>query len=106
MAETKPLPELLKKETARVWGPDQQEIFQPLEAVMASEQILALFDPVVCLITKDFKIGRLRTTDYGRTRQAIQIVGWREYLRSRHYVKHTDYSPQQKDYEQRGKLAC
>ena len=28
---------------------------------------------------KDFKIGRLRTTDYGRTRQAIQIVDWRDY---------------------------
>ena len=28
---------------------------------------------------KDFKIGRLLTIDYGRTRQAIQIVDWREY---------------------------
>ena len=28
---------------------------------------------------KDFKIGQLRTTDYGRTRQATQIVDWREY---------------------------
>ena len=28
---------------------------------------------------KDFKIGRLRTTDdYGRTRQAMQIVDWCE----------------------------
>ena len=31
-------------------------------------------------VNKEFKIGRLRTTDYGRTRQAIQIVDWREYV--------------------------
>ena len=33
---------MLKKESAWVWGPAQQEAFQQLKADMASEQVLAL----------------------------------------------------------------
>ena len=43
--KTKPLRDLLKKESAWVWGPAQQEAFQQLKADMASEQVLALYDP-------------------------------------------------------------
>ena len=43
--KTKPLRGLLKKENAWVWGPAQQEAFQRLKADMASEQVLALYDP-------------------------------------------------------------
>ena len=39
------LRDLLKKENAWVWGPAQQEAFQRLKADMASEQVLALYDP-------------------------------------------------------------
>ena len=41
----KPLRDLLKKESAWVWGPAQQKAFQQLKADMASEQVLALYDP-------------------------------------------------------------
>ena len=34
-----------EKENACVWGPAQQEAFQHLKADMASEQVLALYDP-------------------------------------------------------------
>ena len=43
--KTKPLRDLLKKESAWVWGPAQQVAFQQLKADMASEQVLALYDP-------------------------------------------------------------
>ena len=43
--KTKPLRDLLKKDNAWVWGPAQQEAFQRLKADMASEQVLALYDP-------------------------------------------------------------
>ena len=40
-----PLRDLLKKESAWLWGPAQQEAFQQLKADMASEQVLARYDP-------------------------------------------------------------
>ena len=40
----KPLRDLLKKESAWLWGPAQQEAFQQLKADLASEQVLALYD--------------------------------------------------------------
>ena len=40
----KPLRDLLKKESAWVWGPAQQQAFQQLKADLASEQVLALYD--------------------------------------------------------------
>ena len=40
----KPLRDLLKKESAWVWGLAQQEAFQQLKADMASKQVLALYD--------------------------------------------------------------
>ena len=43
--KTKPLRDLLKRENAWVWGPIQQEAFKRLKADMASEQVLALYDP-------------------------------------------------------------
>ena len=43
--KTKPLRDLLKKERAWVWGKAQQEAFQQLKADMASNQVLALYDP-------------------------------------------------------------
>ena len=43
--ETKPLRDLLKKERAWVWGTAQQEAFQQLKADMASDQVLALYNP-------------------------------------------------------------
>ena len=43
--KTKPLRDLLKKESAWVWGPAQQVAFQRLKADMASAQVLALYDP-------------------------------------------------------------
>ena len=43
--KTKPLRDLLKKESAWVWGPAKQEAFQQLKAEMVSEQVLALCDP-------------------------------------------------------------
>ena len=43
--KTKPLRDLLKKESAWLWDPAQQEAFQQLKADMASEQVLALYDP-------------------------------------------------------------
>ena len=42
--KTKPLRDLLKKESAWLWDPAQQEAFQQLKADMASEQALALYD--------------------------------------------------------------
>ena len=42
--EDKTLSCLLRKESAWVWGPAQQETFQQLKADMASEQVLALDD--------------------------------------------------------------
>ena len=36
---------MLKKGNAWVWGPAQQEAFQRLKADMASELVLALYDP-------------------------------------------------------------
>ena len=39
--KAKPLRDLLKKESAWLWGPAQQEAFQQLKADMASEQVLA-----------------------------------------------------------------
>lgn len=41
----KPLRDLLKKESAWVWRTAQQEAFQQLKADMASDQVLALYDP-------------------------------------------------------------
>ena len=38
------LRDLLKKESAWLWGLAQQEAFQQLKADMASEQVLALYD--------------------------------------------------------------
>ena len=43
--KTKPLRDLLKKERAWVWDTAQQEAFQQLKADMASNQVLALYDP-------------------------------------------------------------
>ena len=43
--KTKPLRDLLKKEKAWVWGPAQQEAFKRLRIEMASENVLALYDP-------------------------------------------------------------
>lgn len=43
--KTKPLRDLLKKEKAWVWGPAQQEAFKRLKIEMASENVLALYDP-------------------------------------------------------------
>ena len=43
--KTKPLRDLLKKESAWVWGTAQQEAFQQLKVDMASDQVLALYDP-------------------------------------------------------------
>ena len=43
--KTKPLRDFLKKERAWVWGTAQQEAFQQLKADMASDQVLALYDP-------------------------------------------------------------
>ena len=43
--KTKPLRDLLKRENAWVWGPIQHEAFKRLKADMASEQVLALYDP-------------------------------------------------------------
>ena len=45
LAKTKPLRDLLKRENAWVWGPIQEEAFKRLKADMASEQVLALYDP-------------------------------------------------------------
>lgn len=42
---TKPLRDLLKKENAWVWGTAQQEAFRQLKVDMASDQVLALYDP-------------------------------------------------------------
>ena len=43
--KTKLLRDLLKKEKAWVWGPAQQEAFKRLKIEMASENVLALYDP-------------------------------------------------------------
>ena len=43
--KTKPLRDLLKRENAWVWGSIQQEAFKRLKADMASEKLLALYDP-------------------------------------------------------------
>ena len=43
--KTKPLRDLLKKERAWVWDTAQQEAFQQLKADMASDQVLALYNP-------------------------------------------------------------
>ena len=43
--KTKPFRDLLKKESAWIWGTAQQEAFQQPKADMASEQVLALYDP-------------------------------------------------------------
>ena len=43
--KTKPLRDLLKKDSAWVWGPARQEAFQQLKADMAFEQVLARYDP-------------------------------------------------------------
>ena len=43
--KTKPIRDLLKKESAWVWAPAQQEAFQQLKADMAPDQVLALYDP-------------------------------------------------------------
>ena len=43
--KTKPLRDLLKKESAWVWDTAQQEAFQQLKVDMASDQVLALYDP-------------------------------------------------------------
>ena len=43
--KTKPLSDLLKKESAWLWGPAQQRAFYQLKEDMASEQVLALYDP-------------------------------------------------------------
>ena len=43
--KTKPLRDLLKKDSAWLWGPAQQKAFQQLKVDMASEQVLALYDP-------------------------------------------------------------
>ena len=43
--KTKPLRDLLKKDSSWVWGPAQQEAFQQLKADMASEQVLARYNP-------------------------------------------------------------
>lgn len=43
--KTKPLRDLLKKEKAWVWDPAQQEAFKRLKIEIASENVLALYDP-------------------------------------------------------------
>ena len=43
--KTKPLRDLLKKENGWIWDTAQQDAFQQLKADMASEHVLALYDP-------------------------------------------------------------
>ena len=59
--KTKPLRDLLKKENAQVWGLAQQEAFKRLKTEMASENVLALYDPeketTVSSDTSSFGLG-------------------------------------------------
>ena len=42
---TEPLRQLLKKNTAWVWGPDQEKAFNKIKDELMSDRILAMYDP-------------------------------------------------------------
>ena len=42
---TKPLRELLKKQSAWLWGPNQEEAFLKIKNELSSNRILAWYDP-------------------------------------------------------------